>query len=365
MDEKALARLLLKVRSRRLDIASAVAQLKDVPFVELGFATVDTHRSLRFGFPEVVLGEAKPVEQLVEIIGALRARKQSVLVTRLSAEKAKALLRHYPQASYDAVARIFQMKAGRYKAGKVAVVAAGTSDIPIAEEAAVTAEAMGATVQRVYDVGVAGIHRLLRRRADIQGADAAVVVAGMEGALASAVGGLVGIPVVAVPTSIGYGANLGGLSALLAMLYSPLTDHGVERRRIAIPVQMTFLVIVAAYVVAMALIGGAVLARYMLTAIPLVIIVAVSTLLRRVRYWPVAVALIAAIFVAGWFWNPPYGFSPEDNLAYRDYIVLHEYAERFLEARYPMAHVLTAWPAGRTGAAVAGLRDPAGAGGPD
>ena len=140
MDEKALARLLLKVRSRRLDIASAVAQLKDVPFVELGFATVDTHRSLRLGFPEVVLGEAKPVEQLVEIIGALRARKQSVLVTRLSAEKAKALLRHHPRASYDAVARIFQMKAGRYKAGNVAVVAAGTSDIPIAEEAAVTAD---------------------------------------------------------------------------------------------------------------------------------------------------------------------------------------------------------------------------------
>ena len=220
MDEKALTRLLLKVRSGKLDVASAVARLKDVPFVELGFATLDTHRSLRFGFPEVVLGEAKPVEQLVEIIGALRARKQTVLVTRLSAEKAKALLRCYPQASYDAVARIFQMRAGRYQAGNVAVVAAGTSDIPVAEEAAVTSEAMGAAVRRIYDVGVAGIHRLLRRRADIQGADAAVVVAGMEGALASAVGGLVGIPVVAVPTSIGYGANFGGLSALLAMLNS-------------------------------------------------------------------------------------------------------------------------------------------------
>jgi len=220
MDEKALARLLLQVRSRKLDVASAVARLKDVPFVELGFATLDTHRSLRFGFPEVVLGETKAVEQLVEIIGAMRARKQTVLVTRLSAEKAKALLRRYPQASYDAVARIFQMKAGRFKAGNVAVVAAGTSDIPVAEEAAVTSEAMGATVRRIYDVGVAGIHRLLRRRADIQGADAAVVVAGMEGALASAVGGLVGIPVVAVPTSIGYGANLWGLSALLAMLNS-------------------------------------------------------------------------------------------------------------------------------------------------
>ena len=220
MDEKALARLLLKVRSRRLDIASAVAQLKDVPFVELGFATVDTHRSLRFGFPEVVLGEAKPVEQLVEIIGALRARKQSVLVTRLSAEKAKALLRHYPQASYDAVARIFQMKAGRYKAGNVAVVAAGTSDIPIAEEAAVTAEAMGATVRRVYDVGVAGIHRLLGHRDLVMEAKVVVCVAGMEGALASVIGGLVRRPVIAVPTSVGYGANFEGLATLLAMLNS-------------------------------------------------------------------------------------------------------------------------------------------------
>ncbi len=220
MDEKALTRLLLKVRSGKLEVASAVAHLKDLPFVELGFATLDTHRSLRLGFPEVIFGEAKPVEQLGEIIGALRARKQAVLVTRLSAEKAKALLRRYPQASYDAVARIFQIRAGRYQAGNVAVVAAGTSDIPVAEEAAVTSEAMGAAVRRIYDVGVAGIHRLLRRRADIQGADAAVVVAGMEGALASAVGGLVGIPVVAVPTSVGYGANFGGISALLAMLNS-------------------------------------------------------------------------------------------------------------------------------------------------
>ncbi len=220
MDEKALEKLLSQVRSRKVGVASAVAKLKDVPFVELGFATIDTHRSLRFGFPEVVLGEPKTVEQLVQIVGALRARRQAVLITRLTAEKAAELLRRYPQASYDAVARIFQIKAGRFKAGTVAVVTAGTSDIPVAEEAAVTCEAMGATVRRIYDVGVAGIHRLLRRRAEIQGADAAVVVAGMEGALASAVGGLVGIPVVAVPTSIGYGASFNGLSALLAMLNS-------------------------------------------------------------------------------------------------------------------------------------------------
>jgi hypothetical protein len=132
---------------------------------------------------------------------------------------------------------------------------------------------------------------------------------------------------------------------LLAMLLPPLRDGDIERRRIAVPVQFGFLIVITAYVVAMALIGGAVLARYMLPAVPLVVILAVSTLRRRLRYWPAAVGLIAAAFVLAWFWNPPYGFSPEDNLAYRDYIALHQDAERFLEARYPMARVLTAWPA--------------------
>jgi len=139
------------------------------------------------------------------------------------------------------------------------------------------------------------------------------------------------------------------LAMLLALLLPPVKDRvgneDVERRRIAIPVQMSFLAVVMVYVIAMALIGGAVLARYMLPVVPLVIIVAVSTLRRRLRYWPAAVALVACAFVAAWFWNPPYGFSPEDNLAYRDYIVLHQDAERLLEARYPMARALTAWPA--------------------
>jgi hypothetical protein len=135
------------------------------------------------------------------------------------------------------------------------------------------------------------------------------------------------------------------LGMLLAMRMSPVSDGGVERRRIPIPVQMIFLVVAAAYIVALALIGGAVLARYMLPAVPLVIIVAVSTLRRRLRYWPSAIAVIGAAFVVAWFVNPPYGFSPEDNLAYRDYIVLHQDGERFLEARYPMARTLTAWPA--------------------
>jgi hypothetical protein len=131
----------------------------------------------------------------------------------------------------------------------------------------------------------------------------------------------------------------------LAMLLPPLSDEGKARERIAIPIQAVFLAIIATYVIVMAIIGGAVLARYMLTAIPFVIILAVSTLRRRLRYWPAAVAGIALAFVLALFWNPPYGFSPEDNLAYRDFIVLHEDGERFLEARYPMAHILTAWPA--------------------
>jgi len=137
-------------------------------------------------------------------------------------------------------------------------------------------------------------------------------------------------------------ALTGGM--LLAMLLPPVKDADIERPRISIPNQMRFFVIIAAYVFVMALIGGAVLARYLLPVVPLVIVLAVSTLWRRLRYWPVAVGVVAAFFVLGWFWNPLYGFSPEDNLAYRDFVVLHERAERFLEARYPMAHVLTAWP---------------------
>ena len=135
------------------------------------------------------------------------------------------------------------------------------------------------------------------------------------------------------------------LALLLAMLLPPLRDHGVERPRIAVPTQLVFLVVFLAYVLVLSLIGGAVLARYMLPVVPLVILVAVSTLHRRVREWKILVVAIAAAFILAWFWNPPYGFSPEDNLSYRDYVLLHQEAEQFLEARYPMAHVLTAWPA--------------------
>jgi len=220
VDERSVRKLLSQVKAGRLSVDDAAARLKDLPFAELGYATLDHHRALRFGFPEVVLGEPKTSEQVLGIVEALAARKQPVLVTRLQPDKAEALLRRFPKGAYHPVARIFHLKQGRMRAGRVAVVTAGTSDIPVAEEAALTAEAMGATVIRVNDVGVAGIHRLLAKRELIQSAHAVVVVAGMEGALASAVGGLVGIPVVAVPTSVGYGANFKGVSALLAMLNS-------------------------------------------------------------------------------------------------------------------------------------------------
>jgi hypothetical protein len=227
MDEKSLSQLLKQVKGGQVSVDDAVHRLKDLPFAELGYATVDTHRSLRFGFPEVVLGGPKTVEQLLGIVGTLVERKQTVLVTRLQPDKAEALLARFPKGEYHPVARIFHIKQGKRRAGRVAVVTAGTSDIPVAEEAALTAEAMGAEVRRVYDVGVAGIHRLLRRREEIQDCHAAVVVAGMEGALPGVVGGLVGIPVVAVPTSVGYGANMQGVSALLTMVNSCASNVAV------------------------------------------------------------------------------------------------------------------------------------------
>ena len=227
MHEMELTNLLKQVQSGKVSVDHAVGKLKDLPFAELGYATLDTHRALRFGFPVVVLGEPKSVDQLLGIVGTLVERKQTVLVTRLQPDKAAALQERFKKGEYFDQARIFRMRSGKLKAGKVAVVTAGTSDIPVAEEAAITAETMGATVQRIYDVGVAGIHRLLRRRAEIQDAHAVVVVAGMEGALASAVGGLVGIPCVAVPTSVGYGANFKGVSALLAMVNSCASNVAV------------------------------------------------------------------------------------------------------------------------------------------
>jgi pyridinium-3,5-biscarboxylic acid mononucleotide synthase len=214
--------ILKQVQKGTLSIMEAKDQL--ATFENLGFAKVDHHRKKRQGFPEVVYGEGKTAEQIISITTALRARNNQVMVTRISEEKAAVVQQACPEFTYNEVARILYWKAEMNPKvntqGYIAVVAAGTSDLRVAEEAAVTAEIMGSTVHRIYDVGVAGIHRLLSHAEEIQKATVSVVVAGMEGALPSVVGGLVSHPVIAVPTSVGYGANFNGLSALLTMLNS-------------------------------------------------------------------------------------------------------------------------------------------------
>lgn len=218
-----LRRILTQVASGEVDVAAAFEQVKRLPFEDLGFAKVDHHRALRNGLPEVVLGIGKTAEQIIAIAGRLRDSGQSVLITRLSAEVAATVTAALPELTWVADARLaFRRGEAAAPAGRgtILVVAAGTSDLPVAEEAALTAELMGQRVERVYDVGVAGIHRLFAHHDRLQAASVLVVVAGMEGALPSVVGGLVDKPLIAVPTSIGYGASFGGLAALLAMLNS-------------------------------------------------------------------------------------------------------------------------------------------------
>ncbi len=223
MDPKAVRELLAAVRRGDTEVDEAVAALRDLPFADLGFATIDHHRALRSGFPEVVLGLGKTPEQLVAIFREIDARRQTVLATRVSAEAASDLVAALPEVRYDATSRtaVLQREPPAPVAQRpVCVVSAGTSDLPVAEEAAITAEVYGNRVERVWDVGVAGVHRLLSRRPQLDEAGVIIVVAGMEGALASVVGGLVSKPVIAVPTSIGYGASFGGIAALLGMLNS-------------------------------------------------------------------------------------------------------------------------------------------------
>ncbi len=229
MDPARLRKLLEDVRRGRTTVDEATRALVDLPFAELGYATVDTHRSVRFGFPEVVYGEGKSRAAAAgHRRGAGPAQAAGPRHPTHRGEGAAAARATGRRRACTPTARIFHLPQGRPRAGRVAVVCAGTSDLPVAEEAALTAEAMGATVSRIYDVGVAGLHRLLKRRQqEIQDAQVAVAVAGMEGALASVVGGLVGIPVVAVPTSVGYGANFQGLSALLTMLNSCASNVAV------------------------------------------------------------------------------------------------------------------------------------------
>jgi NCAIR mutase (PurE)-related protein len=220
MDPRELDALLRAVRDGRTTPQAAAERLSMLPYEDLGFARPDHHRALRTGFPEVVFGAGKTLEQVAAIAESVAGRGQNVLVTRTSAEAHRVVAGRLPAAVFHEAARCITLtvSAPEPLPGRVAVVCAGTSDVPVAEEAAVTAEFYGAVVDRIHDVGVAGLHRLMDKSATIRQADVVVVAAGMEGALPSVVGGLVEAPVIAVPTSVGYGASFQGLAALLAML---------------------------------------------------------------------------------------------------------------------------------------------------
>jgi NCAIR mutase (PurE)-related protein len=221
MDIKYLKNLLEQVQSGSVDIDAAVHELKNLPFENLGYARIDNHRSIRTGVSEVIYCEGKNIQQIQGIVRRISQRHHNILATRCGKQVFEAIRDADADAVYYDLARIAVIKPQPVeKVGNIVVVSAGTSDIPVAEEAAVTAEVLGNQVKRIYDVGVAGIHRLLDVRDELFEANVAVVVAGMEGALASVVGGLVSCPVIGVPTSIGYGASFGGLAALLSMLNS-------------------------------------------------------------------------------------------------------------------------------------------------
>lgn len=216
-----MEQILKQVQAGQLSIEEAKKQL--ATYENLGFAKVDHHRKKRQGFPEAIFGEGKTVEQISGIIQAMKNNGDTILATRVSKEKAVAVQGNHPELIYSDIAEILYsetVKDNRLKAGYIAILCAGTSDLKVAEEAAITAEAFGCEVRRFYDVGVAGIHRLFDNIEEIQAATVSITVAGMEGALPSVVGGLVSHPVIAVPTSVGYGANFNGLSALLTMLNS-------------------------------------------------------------------------------------------------------------------------------------------------
>jgi len=226
MNDRELRALLEEVKRGTLSPETAEARVLDyvreAPFEDLGFARVDHHRVVRQGFPEVIFGPGKTTEQVVTIAERIVAHGHSLLVTRTTEEVFEAIRARLPAAQFHCGARAVTLRQGDVRPGRgtVLVAAAGTSDLPVADEAAVTAEMMGNAVDRLYDVGVAGLHRLLAVRSELRQARVVIVVAGMDGALPSVVGGLVAAPVIAVPTSIGYGAHLGGLAPLLTMLNS-------------------------------------------------------------------------------------------------------------------------------------------------
>jgi NCAIR mutase (PurE)-related protein len=222
MNHDELTRLLQEVKNGKLDVDEAMMMLKDFPIKDIGFAQLDTHRELRTGYPEVIFGQGKTPEQVKEIIRYMNTRNNNILATRVTVEMYNAVKEICPEAIFHPQARAITIRKIDMRSPDtfISVIAAGTSDLPVAEEAIITAEIFGNKVERIIDVGVAGIHRLYDKIKLIRQARVNIVVAGMEGALPSIVGGLVDKPVIAVPTSVGYGANFGGLSALLGMLTS-------------------------------------------------------------------------------------------------------------------------------------------------
>lgn len=223
MDTESLKQLLTDVKNGKTSVNGAVEQFKGMPFDDIGFAKIDNHRHLRCGFPEAIFCQGKDIGQIIAIIGRAVTGNNNILATRANDEIYHAVKEKFPNAVYNAQGKTITIsKHNRRKKnkGSILIVSAGTSDIPVAEEAKETAKIMGNKVDVLYDVGVAGIHRLLYNRNELASARVIVVVAGMEGALASVVGGLVNCPVIAVPTSVGYGSSFGGVAALLSMLNS-------------------------------------------------------------------------------------------------------------------------------------------------
>jgi len=223
MDNDALNFILKSVAAGRLSIQDATRKLSNIAYEDIEYAHVDHHRSLRKGFPEVIFGQGKTPAQVIGIMDKMKDQENVILVTRLAQNKADAVTKRFPEARYhpDAGMIVWELKKPRIIGrGVISIISAGTSDIPVAKEAYLTAKAMGNRVQTIFDVGVSGIHRLLSHKEAIEKASVLIVVAGMEGALPSVVAGMVSRPVIAVPTSVGYGVSLGGLTALFAMLNS-------------------------------------------------------------------------------------------------------------------------------------------------
>ena len=223
MNQDSLKKLLKNISRGEISIENALQRLKHLPFEDIGLACIDHHRGLRRGMSEVIFGEGKEAENIIDIMDSLVKQGENILITRLSSEKAKNVQEKYPESLYYKRARVLTFISKPVKSsgrGTILVISAGTSDIPVAEEAAITARFMGNEVETIYDVGISGLHRVLAHMETLEKASVIIVVAGMEGALPSVVAGLVDSPVIAVPTSVGYGASFGGITALLGMLNS-------------------------------------------------------------------------------------------------------------------------------------------------